>query len=282
MAAHARSKSVDRASVIKKLLPLIKKHCKVVIPKLDRPVMESMLYAVCLENATVEQAEQAYARLFELYPDLNEARVSSISELEPIFSGLDEPDWRAFRARAVLQYVFEKSFTFELEGLRKKTLEIAAKQLAKIRHLTPFVRAFTLQQAIGAHQIPLDDASLRVLVWLGLASPGQSVEEVSESLKGVVRKNEVVQFCFTLRALATDPNWKAAFVPSESPGGNSAPHDLSTALDRLNDLFKHGLAAPAKPKPVKPVKKPEKAEKAGKAKATSSKKPKKTAKTSSK
>lgn len=282
MAAHARSKSVDRASVIKKLLPLIRKHCKVAIPKLDRPVMETMLYAVCLENATVEQAEQAYARLFELYPDLNEARVSSISELEPIFTGLDEPDWRAFRARAVLQYVFEKSFTFELEGLRKKTLEIAAKQLAKIRHLTPFVRAFTLQQAIGAHQIPLDDASLRVLVWLGLASPGQSIEEVSESLKGVIRKNEVVQFCFTLRALATDPKWKAAFMPSESPEENSAPHDLSTALDRLSDLFKHGLAAPVKPKPVKAVKKPEKAEKPEKAKATGSKKPKKTAKSPSK
>uniref|UniRef100_A0A7C4LLI4 Uncharacterized protein n=1 Tax=Schlesneria paludicola TaxID=360056 RepID=A0A7C4LLI4_9PLAN len=248
MAANARPKSADRAAVIKKLLPLIKKHCKIAVPKLDRPIMESMLYAVCLEDASVEQADLAYERLFKQYPDLNEARVSSITEMEPIFAGLDNADWRAFRARAVLQYVFEKSFNFELESLRKKTLEIASKQLAKIRHLTPFVRNFTLQQAIGAHLIPLDEASTRVLVWLGLAAPNQSVEEVGEALKGIVRKADALQFCFTLRALATDPKWKAAFAPPSDPAAEAAPHDLSTAIDRLNDLFKYGPTA-AKPKP---------------------------------
>src|SRR5688572_30774008 len=106
MVASAKPKSADRHTVIKKLLPLIKKHYKVTVPKLDRPIMETMLYAVCLEDASVEEADHVYARMFQLYPDLNEARVSSITELEPIFDGLPDRDWRAFRARSVLQYVF--------------------------------------------------------------------------------------------------------------------------------------------------------------------------------
>ncbi len=243
----SRAKTADRQTVLKKLLPLLKKQYKVAVCKLDRPVMETMLYAVCLENASVEEADRAYARLFELFPDLNEARVSSISELEPVFQGLDDRDWRGFRARSVLQYVFEKSFNFELESLKKKTLELATKQLGKIRHLSPFIRNFTLQQAIGAHLLPIDDAVARLLIWLGLASPGQSTDEIGESLKAVVRKAEALPFLFSVRALAVDPKLRAAFDPGQYPppaGG----HEATTAIDRLNDLFKSGLAA-VKPKP---------------------------------
>lgn len=251
----SRAKTADRQSVLKKLLPLLKKQYKVAVCKLDRPVMETMLYAVCLENASVEDADRAYARLFQLFPDLNEARVSSISELEPVFEGMDDRDWRGFRARSVLQYVFEKSFNFELEALKKKTLELATKQLGKIRHLSSFIRSFTLQQAIGAHILPIDDATGRLLLWLGLASPGQSSEEIGESLKAVVRKAEALPFLFSVRALAVDPKLKAAFDPAAYPHPAEG-HDPGTAIDRLSDLFKSGLsAAKAKPKADAPVEK---------------------------
>jgi endonuclease-3 len=262
MVATAKPKTADRQAVLKKLLPLIKKHGKVVVPKVDRPIMETMLYAVCLENVSVDEADRAYARMFHLFPDLNEARVSSITELEPIFDGMADRDWRAFRARSVLQYVFEKSFNFELESLRKKTLDLAAKQLAKIRHLSPFVRAFTLQHAIGAHLLPLDDASAHLLVWLGLASPEQSSEEIAESLKPIIRKADAQQFCFTLRTLATDRKLRAAFDPAEFPPPTGG-YDLSTGIDRLNDLYKHGVKI--KPKPA--------ADKAHAKKAAAKKKP---------
>jgi hypothetical protein len=246
MATTARAKTADRQAVLKKLLPLLKKHYKIVVPKLDRPVMETMLYATCLENASVEEAERAYARLFQLFPDLNEARVSSISELEPVFDGMTDRDWRAFRIRSVLQYVFEKSFNFELEGLKKKTLELATKQLAKIRHLSAFIRLLTLQQAIGAHLLPLDDASAQLLVWLGLITPGQSTEEAGEALKATVRKAEALPFLFAIRCLAVDPKLKAAFDPALNPPDEGG-YDPGTAIDRLTELIKHGPAA-AKPK----------------------------------
>lgn len=260
----SRAKTADRQSVLKKLLPLLKKQYKVAVPKLDRPVMETMLYAVCLENASVEEADRAYARLFQLFPDLNEARVSSISELEPVFDGLEDRDWRGFRVRSVLQYVFEKSFNFELESLKKKTLELAAKQLAKIKHLSPFIRNFTLQQAVGAHILPIDDATGRLLVWLGLSSTGQSSDEVGESLKAVVRKAEALPFLFSVRALAVDSKLRTAFDPAAYPHPADG-HEPGNAIERLTDLFKSGLSSqkhktktepvPAKTAPAKPTKK---------------------------
>jgi len=241
MASSSRPKTADRQAILKKLLPLLKKHYKVTVPKLDRPVMETMLYAVCLENATVEEADAAFQRFSQLFPDLNEARVSSIGELEPVFAGQREVDWRAFRMRAILQYVFDKTYNFEFESLRKKTLELATKQLAKIRHISPFVRTFTLQQVIGAHVLPVDQDSARFLTWMGLAQADQSLDDVGESLKSIVRKAEAQQFCFSLRSLASDSTYKAAFDPQVYPAPADG-HDASTSIDRLTSLFKTGLA----------------------------------------
>lgn len=279
MASSSRPKTADRQAILKKLLPLLKKHYKVTVPKLDRPVMETMLYAVCLENATVEEADAAFQRFTQLFPDLNEARVSSIGELEPVFAGQGEVDWRAFRLRAILQYVFDKTYNFEFESLRKKTLELATKQLAKIRHISPFVRTFTLQQVIGAHVLPVDQDSARFLTWMGLAQADQSLDDVGESLKSIVRKAEAQPFCFSVRCLASDRAFKAAFDPQAYPAPAEG-HDASTSIDRLTSLFKTGLsglkAAPVrKPAAVEPEAKPKKS---APAKAAKESAPAKTAK----
>lgn len=249
MVAASRAKSSDRAAIVKKLLPAIKKQYKVVIPKHDRPVLETMLYAICLEDASVDEAELAFQRLGQEFPDLNEIRVSSISEIERAFVGLSNSEWRAFHVRSVLQYVFEKSFAFEFESLRKKTLELAQKQLAKIKQLSSFVRNYTLQSVIGAHQIPLDESMSRTLVWLGLVPPNQDPEQMGETLKAVIRKAEVPLFCFSVRCLATDKLVRDFFDPAKHPVPPEG-HDGAAVTERLAELYK---AATSKPKGKPPV-----------------------------
>ena len=240
MAAASRTKSADRAGLVKKLLPLVKKHYpKLTLPRVDLPVMETMLFAVCLEDASVEQADAAYARLFEVYPDLNEARVSSITELAQVFAGMPDPDWRAFRCRAILQYVFEKSFTFEFESLRKKTLELGVKQLAKIKQVTPFVRSYTLQVAIGSHILPLDETSRLALVWLGLITPELSGEDAGENLKTMIRKAESPLFCTSIRSIAADPLIQAVFL-KDTYYHEGGAGDAATATNRLEAVWKLG------------------------------------------
>ena len=241
MVAASRAKTSDRAAILKKLLPAIKKQYKVAVPKHDRPVLETILFAICLEDATVVDAEHSYARLFSEFPDLNEIRVSSVKEIERAFAGQTDPEWRAFRVRSVLQYVFEKSFAFEFESLRKKTLELATKQLAKIKHLSTFVRNYTLQAVIGAHLIPIDPAMGRSLVWLGLVPPNQDVEQMGETLKAVVRKTEVPLFCFSIRCLATDKAVLDEFDSAKFPAPEEG-HDGSLVTDRLDALYKSGAS----------------------------------------
>lgn len=249
MVAASRAKSSDRAAIVKKLLPAIKKQYKVVVPKHDRPVLETMLYAICLEDASVDEAELAFQRLGQEFPDLNEIRVSSITEIERAFVGLSRAEWRAFHVRSVLQYVFEKSFAFEFESLRKKTLELAQKQLAKIKQLSSFVRNYTLQSVIGAHQIPLDESMSRALIWLGLVPPNQDAEQMGETLKAVIRKAEVPLFCFSIRCLATDKLVRDFFDPAKHPAPAEG-YDGAAVTERLADLYK---AATSKPKAKPPV-----------------------------
>jgi endonuclease-3 len=256
MVAASRAKSSDRAAILKKLLPAIKKQYKVALPKHDRPVLETMLFAICLEDVSVEEAEGAFAKLGQEFPDLNEIRVSSISEIERAFAGLPRSEWRAFHVRSVLQYVFEKSFAFEFEGLRKKTLELAQKQLAKIKNLSSFVRGYTLHTVIGAHQIPVDESSARALVWLGLVPPNQDPEQMGETMKAVVRKAEVPQFCFSLRCLATDKVVQDFFDPQKFPPPAEG-HDGAAVTERLSELYKAATSkskakAPAAAKAAEP------------------------------
>ena len=234
MVAASRAKASDRAALLKKLFPIIKKHYKVSIPKGDKPVLETMLYAICLEDSTVEEADLSFQRLFAEFPDLNEVRVSTVTEVE-----------RAFRVISVLKFVFDKSYSFEFESLRKKTLDLATKQLAKIKDLSPFVRDYTLHEITGAHLIPIDPALARLLVWLGLAVPNQTQEQMGEMMKGAVRKAEVEAFVFTLRCLSADQKLHATFDPTkyQSPEGG---YDTDTAVDRLEHLLKHGLEKPTK------------------------------------
>jgi len=241
MVAASRAKTSDRSAILKKLLPAIKQKYKLPVPKQDRPVLETMLYAICLEDTSVKMAETFFERLYGSFPDLNEIRVSSVQEIEQAFEGQPGGEWRAYHVRNVLQFVFEKSYAFEFESLRKKTLELATKQLAKINHLTTFVRNYTLQSVIGAHLIPLDPAMGRCLVWLGLVPPNQDLEQMGETLKSVVRKSEVPQFCLSIRCLATDAAVNGEFDSAKFPTPEEG-HDGAAVTDRLDRLYASGAS----------------------------------------
>lgn len=240
MASAVRTKTADKQALLKKLHPVVKKLHK--LPSSPEfPVLETMLYAVCLEDSPIEEAQAAYEQLRAAFTDLNEARVSSVTELQEALGSLHNSEWKAYRYKGVLQHVFDKNYTFEFEGLKKRTLELAQKQLVKIKSATPFVRTYTLHAVLGAHVIPLDESSIHTLVWLGLAMPGQNADEISESLKTTVKKAEVDSFCGMIRALATDSNLRSAFNKEVYPHPPEG-FDAGTAMERLAELMKLGPA----------------------------------------
>ena len=246
MSATQKTKMVDKLTLGKKLVALLKKRYPSPPAHEERPVLETLLFAICLEDGSVEQAEEAYRGLSSAFHDLNELRVSSITELSQVFGVLPSADWRAHRVRQVLQYVFEKHFEFAFEGLRRKTLELATKQLFKIRDLSPFDRNYTLQSALGTHVIPVDQLMTNAAIWLGLAAPGETPEHAAETLKSAVRKADVPVFAHYLRRLAVDPRLVKAFEPGKE--GDAAPADPQTMIERLEALFKEADSAARKGK----------------------------------
>jgi endonuclease-3 len=249
MVAANRSKSADKHEVCRKVTVLLKRTYSASPPKQELPVLETLLYAVCLENSTPEQAGAVYARLLNAFHDLNEVRVSSISELNPLFVELSDPEWRAARVKSALQYVFETNYAFDFESLRRKTADLAAKQLAKIPALSPFVRSYVMQHCLDSHVLPIDDRMHAVLVWLGLSEKEQGPDEAGEHLRSFVRKADAPLFCHLLGCLANDPKRSRAFS-----GGSSKPVDSSTdgdAVHRLELLLKKGDAGGSKSKSSK-------------------------------
>jgi len=259
----------EKQELTKKLVSKLEKRFGRPPETPDRTVLESMLYAVCLENDSYAAADQAYAALHEKFHDLNEVRVSTISELKAAFAHQSEPQLRAHRVRTVLQFVFEDHFEFDLESIRKKTQEQAAKKLGKVQDLTPFIRNHVQQVALAAHLVPMDDRMTAAAVWLGLLEPGTSTEAAADGLKAAVRKADAPLFCHLLRSLAAEPPGRGLFDPASF----SVPEDgyaASSAMERLDDLLAGRTRTAAKAKP-KPEKKSAKAAKAPAAKPAAKK-----------
>ncbi|QDV49308.1 hypothetical protein [Gimesia fumaroli] len=231
----------DKQAICKKLIALLKKRYSATLPKYDRPVLETILHAICLENTTNSEADEVFDALLGGFHDLNEIRVSTISELESIFSAVGDAEWRAYRIRSVLQYVFDKEFCFDLELMRKKTLEQAQKQLTRMKSLSPFVINHTLQVILGSHLVPADEKILNASKWLGLVSADESIETASDSLKSTVRKSDAPLFSHLLRCLATDEELAADFNLAKNPLPEEGV-DLMQAPSRLEGMFANPLS----------------------------------------
>ena len=264
-------KAADRQAVARKVITLLKKKYGGSVPKHSLPVLETVLYAICLENCTSKAADAAFQRLLDSFHDLNEIRVSSISEIEQVLSDLPDPEWRALRIREVLQFTFEKHYAFDLDVLKRKTMDIAEKQLAKIRYITPFVRGYVLQQCLGSHVVPVDSHSQAALAWMGFIAPTATDGAAAEEMKSAVKKQDAPLFCHLLRELTCDRKYSGTFIAANA--AEEGVIDATTAPERL----KSHLARPPRPKKKASPKKSRKAVKKTRKKPTKTARPKKAA-----
>src|SRR6185436_6758552 len=128
--------STNRTAIISKVFKVLKKHYKPVAPPADRTALEHLLYACLLENARFEVADEAFAKLKELYFDWNEVRVTTVTELAEGMNGIPDASAAAQRVKKSLQSIFEGSYSFEIEGLKKQNLGKAEKDLEKLSGTT--------------------------------------------------------------------------------------------------------------------------------------------------
>ena len=202
------TRASDKQQACKKLSSLLQKDYGRSVPKIKLPVLETMLFAVCLEDNSWENAEAGYRKLLKSYFDLNEIRVSSVPELERTLGSLNAAAWKGLRIKSILRFVFESTYTFDFEKLAKLTLESAQKRLKKIDYISPFIASYTLQQVLGSHVVCFDECTHQTAVHLGIVPADSSIESASEFLKSGVKKTEAAGFIHLLRCFATDPKFE--------------------------------------------------------------------------
>ena len=280
----------NRAALIAKTHKTLKKHYTAVPPDLERPLLEQLLFACCLENAPYAAAEEALRSLQTSFFDWNEVRVSTVNELAEAVKMLPDPASAAAHVRRILQVVFETTYSFDLEALKKQNLGPATQRLQKLDGTTPFIVAYGVQTALGGHSIPLDRGALEALAIVGVINEAEQREGVAPGLERAIPKNKGLEFGSLLHQLGAElvanpfstnlhkilleinpdakerlPKRQAKKAEPEQPPAKpaagkdkSAPPAKEAAKGKPSPAAKEKPAepAPSKKKPPEPVKKP--------------------------
>jgi endonuclease III len=221
----------NRSAIISKLYKVLKKHYKPIEPPADRTALEHLLYACLLENARHEAADEAFAKLKELYFDWNEIRVTTVTELSEGMGGIPDATAAAQRVKRSLQSIFEGGYSFDIDALKKQNLGKAEKDLEKVNGSTSFVRSYVTQNALAGHSIPVSKGAIDVLHAVGIISDSEADKGQVPGLERAIPKNKGLEFGSLLQQLAADL--------VASPGSSK----VKGVLSEIDSNFKDRLAA---------------------------------------
>ena len=183
-----------RGQLIPKLHKALKASFKAVDFNTNRPLLDQVLVACCLENAPYDAAEKAVARLLESAFDLNEIRVTTVAELAEALGELPDPAHAALSLRRVLQSVFESTYSFSLDHAKKHSLAHGLKVLEGMHGVPPFVVAHAVSTALDGHMIPLDKGAIAALYVCGLTTKAEYDAGKVVGLERIIGKKSGVEF----------------------------------------------------------------------------------------
>lgn len=197
--------TINKQRLLSHLLSTAKKTVEV--DEEARPVLQQFIYGVCRENASREQADEAYRFLCEKFFDWNEIRVSSLRELEEAFEGMSDSELRAQRLISFLQEVFEIHFAYDLDKLQKEGVKTAGKKLSRYQAANDYVVSWVVQRALDGHAIPVDAPTLRCSRRLGLIESEQNEADARATLEHLVPKAKGALFTDGISTIASEYCW---------------------------------------------------------------------------
>lgn len=194
--------AANRANVLAKIQKVCKKHFQPVKPSESRNVFETIIFGCCLEDATFEQAEEAFARLQELYFDWNEVRVTTAPELAEAMVGYHDPNVAATRVKKCLHSIFETHYTFDIDFLKKENLGKAVDKVKSYKGISDFVVSYVSQSALGGHSVPLGAAEKELLLAADVITVKEKDKSTVSGLERAIPKSKGIEFFSTLHQLA--------------------------------------------------------------------------------
>ena len=200
----AKRSQPNRPQLVAKLQKALKSAYKPVPANTGRSVLEQVLFACCLENAHYAAAEKAFETLMNGYFDLNEVRVTTVAELAESVAGLPDPARAALSLRRVLQGVFESTYAFSLDHVKKHSLAHGIKTLENLHGIPPFVVSYIASTTLGGHVIPLDRGALAGLYLCGIISQEEYDAGTVPGLDRLIPKRDGLEFSSLMHQFGAD------------------------------------------------------------------------------
>jgi len=194
----------NRTNQIVKLHKVAKKHYSPVRPDAGHDLLETLVYGICLENATFAAADALYQGLKADFFDFNEIRVSTVKELAEYSGKHPQPAGTAAHLKQFLQSTFETRYSWDLEDLKKQNIGKAVAVLQKIDGATTFAISYAVQNALGGHSIPVDVAMLNLLYTCGIINEAEASKGIVPGLERAIPKSKGSEFFSLTHQLGVD------------------------------------------------------------------------------
>lgn len=274
----------NRNDLINKLYKVVKKEYTPILPPSNRLVLEHMIYGAVLEDSTFEAADEAFASLLENFYDWNEVRVTTRRELASLMQSLSKPEEAASRVRKSLHGVFEQYYQYDLEFLKKENLSKAVMVMETFTGVSAFTIAYTAQNGLGGHSIPIDQSFMNLMYAIGAISEKELLDRKLTGLERTIPKSKGVEFGVLVHQLAVaftsapfSSNIRNVILKVAADAKDRFPKRVSKKAAKKVEApekpAKAAVKAPAKKAATKKV--AAKATKTKPAKATKAKAPKK-------
>lgn len=160
----------------------------------DPDPLNQLLLALLGESTTETKARTALNVLNQRMVDMNELRVSPVSDVAEIISDYIPDATRAAAAICrALNSVFDREHTVSLDTLVQKGREAkreAKQYLESLDGVGPYATATVMLNTLDAHAIPVDNLLLQVFKREKLVDPNAGVAEVQAFLERNISATE--------------------------------------------------------------------------------------------
>lgn len=249
------------AREFKKLLKKIRKESAAALPPVDEP-MEQLLRGILTDHAAEARANTALTKLREAVVDINELRVTPVSEIVEII-GADYPSCRRAAediCRALI-VLFNKLHHLDLAFLKKSARRTAESFLNNLHGINAHARATVLLRCFKSHCVPADVAMCEILRREGCVEPNASVEEIQKFLASQISASQAPGFYAQFKKYASVHAPRKSSKPTPAPVEKPEPaRDAAPAVAAKSAAPKTGsvkkaaskVARKAKPTAAKP------------------------------
>jgi endonuclease III len=160
-------------------------------------LVDTLLFYLIYHSSSVSAARRAFKQFRDDYVDLNEARVSSISEVRATLKKAGASEQAAHVVRGVLKDIYLRENAVSLASIEQLAPDQAKRYLSQLEHLPAHATDYLLLIRWDHPVLPVDDQIARMASRIGLASANASPAQAQKSLMKTMRGDLYFDF-FTL------------------------------------------------------------------------------------